>query len=45
MPYAAGGRTTLENIELRCRAHNSYESELFFGSRTALVKENMAAYR
>lgn len=30
-PYAAGGRSTVDNIELRCRAHNSYEAELDFG--------------
>jgi 5-methylcytosine-specific restriction endonuclease McrA len=31
-PYAAGGQATVENIELRCRSHNGYEAELFFGS-------------
>jgi hypothetical protein len=31
MPFAAGGRATVDNIELRCRAHNGYESEQFFG--------------
>jgi hypothetical protein len=31
VPYAAGGEATEENIELRCRAHNSYEAELNFG--------------
>ena len=30
-PYAAGGETTIANIELRCRAHNNYEKDLFFG--------------
>jgi hypothetical protein len=30
-PYAAGGPCTVDNIELRCRAHNVYESETFFG--------------
>jgi hypothetical protein len=29
-PYAVGGRATVENIELRCRAHNAYEARLFF---------------
>jgi 5-methylcytosine-specific restriction endonuclease McrA len=28
-PYAQGGRSTAENIELRCRAHNGFEWELF----------------
>lgn len=35
VPYAAGGQTTVENLELRCRAHNAYESELFFGPMIA----------
>jgi len=32
-PYAVGGRATVENIELRCRAHNGYEAEVFYGER------------
>jgi len=36
-PYAAGGVTSVENIELRCRAHNLHEAKLFFG--TDLVRE------
>ena len=31
IPVAAGGQATLENLELRCRAHNVYEGELVFG--------------
>jgi hypothetical protein len=31
-PYAAGGVTSAENIELRCRAHNVHEAQLFFGA-------------
>jgi len=30
-PHAAGGPATPENIQLRCRAHNGYEADLFFG--------------
>jgi hypothetical protein len=30
-PHATGGRATVENISLRCRAHNGYEAELVFG--------------
>ena len=30
-PFAAGGETTVGNLELRCRVHNAYEAELFFG--------------
>jgi 5-methylcytosine-specific restriction endonuclease McrA len=32
--YAAGGRTTEANLSLRCRAHNSHETEMFFGPMT-----------
>ena len=31
VPYAVGGPPTADNIELRCRAHNDYEAELFYG--------------
>jgi 5-methylcytosine-specific restriction endonuclease McrA len=31
VPYAAGGKATAENIQLRCRAHNQYEAEQWFG--------------
>jgi len=31
VPYAAGGQPTAGNIQLRCRAHNGYEADLFFG--------------
>lgn len=33
VPFALGGLATVENIELRCRAHNAYEATLFFGGR------------
>ena len=32
VPFADGGAATLENIQLRCRAHNQYESEQWFGT-------------
>jgi hypothetical protein len=31
VPRAAGGGATLDNIQLRCRAHNGHEVDLFFG--------------
>ena len=31
-PYAAGGAATVDNISLRCRAHNAFEASLFFGA-------------
>jgi hypothetical protein len=32
-PYASGGAGTVDNIALRCRAHNQHEGELAFGRR------------
>lgn len=29
-PFASGGKATVANIELRCRAHNAYEARLDF---------------
>jgi hypothetical protein len=40
LPYAKGGRATIENISLRCRRHNQCEAELAFGSHgTSVVRE------
>ena len=39
-PYAVGGGATVENIELRCRAHNAYEARLFF--EADIVREERA---
>jgi 5-methylcytosine-specific restriction endonuclease McrA len=33
VPFARGGRSTAQNLELRCRAHNAYEAEREFGAR------------
>jgi hypothetical protein len=30
-PFASGGAATSRNVQLRCRPHNLYEAELFFG--------------
>lgn len=35
VPHAAGGKATIENIQLRCRSHNGYEAELAFGESAA----------
>jgi 5-methylcytosine-specific restriction endonuclease McrA len=42
VPYADGGRTDVENVQLRCRAHNGYESERWFGPLLARETCNMA---
>jgi len=31
VPYAMGGSPAASNIQLRCRAHNGYEAEIWFG--------------
>ena len=31
VPHAAGGKPTVDNIELRCRAHNGHEVDRYFG--------------
>lgn len=36
-PYADGGTSVVENIELRCRPHNVYEAEQHFGGRFPLL--------
>jgi 5-methylcytosine-specific restriction endonuclease McrA len=42
VPFAAGGAAEAANIQLRCRPHNAFESELFFG--TGIVRETRAAW-
>lgn len=40
VPFADGGATTVDNLELRCRAHNAYEAQRWFGVlEEDLVKE------
>jgi hypothetical protein len=39
VPYAAGGETSVENLELRCRAHNAYEAEQYFGPGSSFIRE------
>ena len=42
VPFADGGPTTAENLQLRCRAHNVYEAEQHFGP--LFVREEQCAY-
>jgi hypothetical protein len=41
LPFARGGSTTVENLELRCAAHNRYEAEQCFG---LFVRESAEIY-
>lgn len=45
VPFAAGGEPTVENIQLRCRAHNGHEVERFYGpgKRYGVVPERLQA--
>ncbi len=45
-PFAVGGEATIENVELRCRAHNAYEAGLFYGPLrdVSRVQESSAPY-
>jgi 5-methylcytosine-specific restriction endonuclease McrA len=43
IPFADGGATRVDNLELRCRAHNAFEAERWSGVREEdLVREVMA---
>jgi 5-methylcytosine-specific restriction endonuclease McrA len=42
VPFADGGATDAANLQLRCRAHNAYEAEAWFGP--LVVKEAPAVY-
>jgi hypothetical protein len=42
-PYAVGGQAVVENVELRCRAHNMYEAEQYFGGRLPLLAREVGA--
>jgi 5-methylcytosine-specific restriction endonuclease McrA len=45
VPRAAGGAATVENIQLRCRAHNGHEVDLFFGPGKRWVKGRSTTMR
>lgn len=36
-----GGPTTVDNIQLRCGAHNQYEADLFYGPIRDAMFRNM----
>lgn len=44
-PFAAGGKATVENIQLRCRAHNGHDAEAYFGTANPKhVNEERGSY-
>jgi len=42
-PYARGGTHEIDNIELRCRAHNQYEADLEYGARFMTTRRHSAS--
>ena len=45
IPFSDGGASSPDNLELRCRAHNAFEAERWFGVREEdLVREARAAF-
>lgn len=45
VPFADGGPTSADNLQLRCRAHNAYEAERWFGVREEnVVRERGQAW-
>jgi hypothetical protein len=43
VPRAIGGAANVDNIQLRCRAHNGYEVDLFFGPGKRRTKDSTRA--
>jgi 5-methylcytosine-specific restriction endonuclease McrA len=45
VPFAVGGQTSAGNLELRCKAHNQYEADLWFGpSQRTEVRDERAFF-
>ena len=44
LPFADGGAAVVENIQLRCRAHNQYESEQWFRAAHPVVVRERPDY-
>jgi hypothetical protein len=44
VPFARGGTATVENVQLRCRAHNQHEAVEEFGERALFAREAPPAY-
>jgi hypothetical protein len=42
VPFAEGGETTSDNLQLRCKPHNAHEAHEYFGA--PLVREQSIAY-
>jgi hypothetical protein len=45
IPHGDHGVATIENIQLRCRAHNLYAADLYFGPGTSAIRRKKSASR
>jgi hypothetical protein len=47
VPHGVGGPPTESNLELRCKSHNAYEADLYYGPRApeGVICESPAPYR
>lgn len=46
LPTWLHARTEIENLQLRCKPHNGYEAEQYFGERQPwLVREDVATWQ
>jgi len=43
VPFADGGEPITTNIQLRCRAHNAYEGDEWFGPLAAVTRQHSDA--
>jgi hypothetical protein len=46
VPYAVGGLATTTNVEVRCKRHNRYEADLYYGPKPpeGVVREEVLLY-
>jgi 5-methylcytosine-specific restriction endonuclease McrA len=45
LPFAEGGDSSISNLQLRCRAHNQYEADLWFSApNTLCAREERACF-
>ena len=46
VPHGVGGPPTVANVQLRCKPHNAYEADLYYGPRATegVVREPAVGY-
>jgi hypothetical protein len=43
-PFAAGGESAVENLQLRCRSHNQHEARLYFGDEISQCDDELLGH-